>query len=166
MSGFDADRFRSVAGSFPSGVTVVTGIDEDGPAGFTCQSFHALSLEPPMVVFAVAITSTSWPRIRRSGLCCVNVLAEDHEGIARAFATTGIDKFASQPWRPAPDGSPILDGVVAWFDCEIDAIHPGGDHEVVMARVTALDDPGGTPLLFHQGRYVGVEGIARSAEHR
>jgi 3-hydroxy-9,10-secoandrosta-1,3,5(10)-triene-9,17-dione monooxygenase reductase component len=153
---FDADRFRAVAGTFPSGVTVVTGIDDDGPSGFTCQSFHALSLDPPMVVFSVANTSTSWPRIRRSGRCCVNILAAEHEAVARTFATSGIDKFAAQRWTPAPDGSPILDGVVAWFDCTIDAIHVGGDHEVVTAQVHALDAPGGTPLVFHQGRYVGL----------
>jgi 3-hydroxy-9,10-secoandrosta-1,3,5(10)-triene-9,17-dione monooxygenase reductase component len=156
MSSFDPERFRAVAGTFPSGVTVVTGIDDDGPSGFTCQSFHALSLDPPMVVFSVANTSTSWPRIRRAGRCCVNVLASDHEAVARTFATSGIDKFATQHWTPAPDGSPILDGVVAWFDCEIDAIHVGGDHEVVTAKVNALDAPGGTPLVFHQGRYVGL----------
>lgn len=156
MSDFDAERFRAVAGAFPSGVTVVTGVDEDGPSGFTCQSFHALSLDPPMVMFSVATTSTSWPRIRRSGRCCVNVLAEDHEAVARTFATSGIDKFATQPWTPAPNGAPILDGVVAWFDCSIEAIHVGGDHEVVTARVEALDAPGGTPLVFHQGRYLGL----------
>jgi 3-hydroxy-9,10-secoandrosta-1,3,5(10)-triene-9,17-dione monooxygenase reductase component len=156
VSDFDADRFRAVAGAFPSGVTVVTGVDADGPSGFTCQSFHALSLDPPMVVLSVAKTSTSWPRIRRSGRFCVNILAADQERVARTFATSGIDKFADQPWAPAPDGSPILDGVVAWFDCTIDEIHQGGDHEVVTGSVHALDAIGGRPLVFHEGRYVGL----------
>lgn len=156
MTEFGAERFREVAGSFPSGVTVVTGVDDDGPSGFTCQSFHALSLDPPMVLFAVANTSTSWPRIRRAGRCCVNVLMEGQEAAARTFATSGIDKFASQSWTPAPDGSPILDGVLAWFDCTIAEIHPGGDHEVVTALVHALDAVDGTPLVFHLGHFVGL----------
>jgi 3-hydroxy-9,10-secoandrosta-1,3,5(10)-triene-9,17-dione monooxygenase reductase component len=146
-------RFRDVAGRFASGVTVITGIDGDGPVGFTCQSFHALSLEPPMVVFAVAHTSTSWPRIRASGHCCVNVLTDTQEAVARIFAMSGIDKFASQQWRPADDGNPILEGVLAWFSCTISGIHPGGDHEVVTADVLALDAVDAEPLVFHRGRY-------------
>ncbi len=153
MSDFTPLRFRDVAGRFASGVTVITGIDADGPVGFTCQSFHALLLEPPMVVFAVAHTSTSWPRIRASGHCCVNVLADTQEAVARIFATSGIDKFASQEWRPADDGNPILEGVLAWFSCTISGIHPGGDHEVVTADVLALDAADAEPLVFHRGRY-------------
>ncbi len=153
MSEFTPVRFREVAGRFASGVTVVTGIDADGPAGFTCQSFHALSLEPPMVVFAVAHTSTSWPRIRASGRCCVNVLADTQEAVARTFAMSGIDKFASQPWRPDDDGNPILHDVLAWFSCTISGIHPGGDHEVVTADVLALDAADHEPLVFHRGHY-------------
>lgn len=150
------ERFRDVAGRFPSGVTVVTGLDDAGPSGFTCQSFHALSLDPPMVVFAVARTSTSWPRIRDSGRCCVNVLGAAQEHVARTFAISGIDKFAEVPWRPAPDGSPVIDGALAWFDCTIERIIEGGDHEVVTANVRALDAGDGEPLVFHRGRYVGL----------
>jgi flavin reductase (DIM6/NTAB) family NADH-FMN oxidoreductase RutF len=160
MSEFSAERFRDVAGRFASGVTVITGIDDDGPVGFTCQSFHALSLDPPMVVFAVAHTSTSWPRIRKSGRCCVNVLADSQEAVARTFAMSGIDKFASQPWTAAEDGSPILGGVLAWFSCTIASIHPGGDHEVVTADVHALDAEEREPLVFHRGRYAGLDDLA------
>jgi flavin reductase (DIM6/NTAB) family NADH-FMN oxidoreductase RutF len=156
---FGPARFRDVAGRFPSGVTVITGVDETGPVGFTCQSFHALSLDPPMVVFAVARTSTSWPRIRPSGRCCVNVLAEDQEQVARTFATSGIDKFAGQGWRAADDGSPVLDGVLAWFSCRITGIHPGGDHEVVTADVAELGADEHDPLVFHRGRYLGLRAL-------
>lgn len=150
------ERFREVAGQFPSGVTVITGIDDQGPSGFTCQSFHALSLEPPMVLFAVAHTSTSWPRIRRSGRCCVNVLSAAQEGLARTFATSGIEKFAGVEWHAAPDGAPVLDGALAWFDCTIAELHHGGDHEVVTALVHELGAVPGDPLVFHRGRYVAL----------
>jgi 3-hydroxy-9,10-secoandrosta-1,3,5(10)-triene-9,17-dione monooxygenase reductase component len=156
MSGFSAERFRDVAGRFPSGVTVITGVDDEGPVGFTCQSFHALSLDPPMIVFAVANTSTSWPRIRRTGRCCVNVLADDQEAVARTFAMSGIDKFADQRWGTAEDGNPVLADVLAWFTCTLSGIHPGGDHEVVTADVTGLDAHERLPLVFHRGRYSGL----------
>jgi flavin reductase (DIM6/NTAB) family NADH-FMN oxidoreductase RutF len=157
VSAFTSEQFREAAGRFPSGVTIVTGVDDDGPSGFTCQSFHALSLDPPMVVFAVAHTSTSWPRIKRSGRCCVNVLAVDQEATARTFATSGIEKFASHEWRPDEDGNPILDGVVAWFGCTITDIHQGGDHEVVLAKVGSLGTSDAAPLVFHRGRFIVVE---------
>jgi 3-hydroxy-9,10-secoandrosta-1,3,5(10)-triene-9,17-dione monooxygenase reductase component len=159
MSGFSPERFRDVAGRFASGVTVITGIDGDGPVGFTCQSFHALSLDPPMVVFAVAHTSTSWPRIRASGRCCVNVLADTQESVARTFAMSGVDKFSSQTWHGDDDGNPILEGVLAWFSCTITGIHPGGDHEVVTADVRALDASELEPLVFHRGRYSGLAAL-------
>ncbi len=156
MTDFDPERFRQVAGHFPSGVTVVTGVDDDGPSGFTCQSFHALSLEPPMVVFAVALTSTSWPRIRRSGRCCVNILADGQERLARSFAMSGVDKFDGVDWTPAADGCPVLDGVLAWFSCTIAGIYAGGDHEVVTADVHELDASERMPLVFHLGRYASL----------
>jgi flavin reductase (DIM6/NTAB) family NADH-FMN oxidoreductase RutF len=156
VSEFGAERFRQVAGRFPSGVTVITGVDGDGPTGFTCQSFHALSLDPPMVVFAVAHTSTTWPRIRRLGRCCVNVLSDAQEPLARRFATSGIDKFEGVAWSPTEDGSPILDDVLAWFACTLTEIHPGGDHEVVTASVHDLGAADLMPLVFHEGRYTAL----------
>jgi 3-hydroxy-9,10-secoandrosta-1,3,5(10)-triene-9,17-dione monooxygenase reductase component len=156
MSTFSAERFREVAGAFPSGVTVITGVDKDGPSGFTCQSFHALSLDPPMVVFAVSHTSTSWPRILRAGKCCVNVLTSAQEAVARTFATSGIDKFASHAWHPSEEGAPVLEGVLAWFSCTYSGIHPGGDHDVVTADVTDLGLTDASPLVFYRGRYADV----------
>ncbi|WP_435184248.1 flavin reductase family protein [Streptomyces sp. AA1529] len=171
----DPAHFRRVLGGFASGVTVVTApAAEDpaehhpaggsataesggtpGPAGFACQSFASLSLDPPLVSFMVGRTSTSWPRIARAGVFCVNVLAADQGELCRAFAVSGADKFAGVPHRPAPvTGSPLLAGVAAWIDCEIHAVHTGGDHLIVVGRVRALDaaEDAGDPLVFHRGR--------------
>jgi flavin reductase (DIM6/NTAB) family NADH-FMN oxidoreductase RutF len=153
VTAIPSDRFRQASGQFPSGVTVVTGLDDHGPAGFTCQSFHALSLDPPMVMFAVARASTSWPRIERTTACCVNVLSAGAESIARAFAASGTDKFAGVEWVRGENGSPVLSDAVAWFEASIEAVHPGGDHVVVIAEVTALGWSDGSPLVFHRGRY-------------
>ncbi|MEU8616574.1 flavin reductase family protein [Streptomyces sp. NPDC048623] len=154
----DRGEFRRVLGHFASGVTIVTALDEDGPAGFACQSFASLSLDPPLVAFMVARTSTTWPRIARAGRFCVNVLGADQGALCRAFAVSGADKFAGVTWTPAPStGSPRLTGAPAWIDCEITAVHTGGDHLIVVGRVTALDatdgPEGGDPLLFHRGRF-------------
>ncbi len=157
----DPAEFRFVLGHFASGVTIVTapgGADEDGetaPAGFACQSFASLSLDPPLVTFMVARTSTTWPRIARAGVFCVNILGADQGELCRGFAVSGADKFAGVGYRAAPvTRSPLLDSVPAWIDCRIQAVHTGGDHLIVVGRVEALGGTDeGEPLLFHRGRF-------------
>jgi flavin reductase (DIM6/NTAB) family NADH-FMN oxidoreductase RutF len=150
----DSRVMRDVLGHFASGVTVVTAMTPDGPIGFTCQSFSSLSLDPPLVAFAPARTSSTWPRLREAGRFCVNVLSEDQSGLSQAFARSGTDKFAGVSWAPSPHGSPVLDGVVAWIDGELWAEYDGGDHTIVVARVLDLGaDPARRPLVFHRGNY-------------
>ncbi|WP_328303853.1 flavin reductase family protein [Streptomyces sp. NBC_00435] len=151
-------EFRAVLGNFASGVTIITappGEGEGGPAGFACQSFASLSLDPPLVTFMVARTSTTWPRIARAGVFCVNILGAEQGELCRAFAISGADKFAGVAHTPAPaTGSPQLDAVPAWIDCRIHAVHTGGDHLIVVGKVEAMGAAGeGDPLLFHKGRF-------------
>ncbi|MFD5690904.1 flavin reductase family protein [Streptomyces rubiginosohelvolus] len=148
-------EFRRVLGHFASGVTVVTARDADGPTGFACQSFASLSLDPPLVSFMVARTSTTWPRIARAGVFCVNILGAEQGALCRGFAVSGADKFAGVPYGEAPaTGSPLLDSVPAWIDCRIHAVHTGGDHLIVVGRVEALGaEEEGEPLLFHRGAF-------------
>lgn len=152
----DPAEFRRVLGHFASGVTLVTTVDEAGPTGFACQSFASLSLDPPLVAFMVARTSTTWPRIAAAGTFCVNILGADQGPLCRAFAVSGADKFAGVEWTPTPvTGTPRLTGTPAWIDCAITAVHTGGDHLIVVGRVEALgtDDTDTEPLLFHRGRF-------------
>ena len=159
----DQTEFRRVLGTFATGVTVITApaaADESGPAGFACQSFSSLSLDPPLVAFMVGRTSTTWPRIARAGVFCVNVLGAGQGELCRAFAVSGADKFAGVAYDAAPvSGSPRLAGAAAWIDCTIHAVHTGGDHLIVVGRVNALGaaEPG-DPLLFHRGRFGRLDG--------
>lgn len=154
-SGIDQQRFRQVLGHFPTGVVVITGRDADGsPAGLAIGSFSSVSLDPPLVAFFPDKSSSSWPKIEKSGSFCVNILAAEQEPICRTFATKGGDKFAELTWQPGGTGSPILDGVVAWIDCDIDQVQEAGDHYMVIGRVRELDIARPTlPLLFFQGGY-------------
>ena len=128
---------RATLGHFASGIVVVTATGPDGPLGFTCQSFASLSLDPPLVSFSPARTSSTWPRIRASGRFCINVLAEDQERFSDQFARSGTDKYAGVPWRPGPSGAPVLDGVCAWIDCALWREYDGGDHTIVLGQVAA-----------------------------
>src|SRR5918992_752038 len=102
-----------VLGHFVSGIVVVPAAPPAGPIGFTCQSFASLSLDPPLITFAPARTSSTWPRIRAAGTFCVNVLAADHQELSAGFARSGndkgVDKFAGVSWRRGPSGAPVLD---------------------------------------------------------
>jgi 3-hydroxy-9,10-secoandrosta-1,3,5(10)-triene-9,17-dione monooxygenase reductase component len=148
---------REVLGHFVTGIVVVTAICRDGPAGFTCQSFCSLSLDPPLVSFAPARTSTTWPRIRTAGTFCVNVLASDHAELSAGFARSSVtagDKFTGVGWRPSPSGAPVLDGVSAWVDCTLWNEYDGGDHTIAVGHVRDLGaDPARLPLLYYRGRY-------------
>jgi flavin reductase (DIM6/NTAB) family NADH-FMN oxidoreductase RutF len=145
---------REVLGHFVTGIVVITAAGPAGPLGFTCQSFASLSLDPPLVSFAPARSSTTWPGIREVGAFCVNVLAAGHEELSVGFARSGVDKFAGVDWRAAPSGSPVLDGVSAWIDCTLWNEYDGGDHTVVVGLVQDLGaDPDRLPLLYYRGRY-------------
>jgi 3-hydroxy-9,10-secoandrosta-1,3,5(10)-triene-9,17-dione monooxygenase reductase component len=150
----DPRVMRDVLGHFVSGITVVTAVGSGGPVGFTCQSFSSLSLDPPLVAFAPARTSRTWPVLREAGRFCVNVLAEEQAELSRQFARSGADKYAGVSWTRSPYGSPVLEGVVAWIDSELWAEYDGGDHTIVVARVLDLGaDASRAPLLFHRGAY-------------
>jgi flavin reductase (DIM6/NTAB) family NADH-FMN oxidoreductase RutF/DNA-binding IclR family transcriptional regulator len=153
--GVDSRWFRHVLGHFPTGVVIVTGIDPGGsPVGMAVGSFTSVSLDPPYVAFLPDKRSSTFPRIRASGSFCVNVLSAGQQQICRNFAARGEDRFADVTWRPASSGSPILDGVVAWIDCDIDDVHEVGDHYFVVGRVRELATSSeALPLLFFQGGY-------------
>ena len=150
---FDVAHFKTVLGHFCTGVTIVTGMAGDEPAGLTAQSFVSVSLDPPLVAFVPAKTSKSWAAIQGSGAFCVNILTEDQEAVCRTFAVSGGDKFSSVGWTPGATGSPVLNDALAWIECRIQSEHDAGDHTIVVGRVVRLDAQSGTPLLFYRGGF-------------
>jgi len=152
----DEARFRQVLGHFATGVTVVTGADDGGPTGLSVNSFTSVSLDPPLIAFAVNRSSATWPRIRASGRFTVNILAADQEAVSRTFATKGRagDRFDGLGWHPSPTGSPIVEGALAWIDATVEAEHDAGDHVMVIGRVSGLEVAReGPPLVFYRGGY-------------
>jgi 3-hydroxy-9,10-secoandrosta-1,3,5(10)-triene-9,17-dione monooxygenase reductase component len=151
---FDAALFKDAMSRFTTGVAIVAGLEEGEPVGFTCQSFVSLSIEPPFVAVAAARTSTSWPRIARSGSFCVNVLGDHQRELGRGFAVSGGKKFDGVVWRKSPvGGSPVIEGCLAWIDCNVELVHDAGDHELILGRVLDLGTAEGSPLLFFRSRF-------------
>lgn len=156
----DARAFRNVLGQFCTGITIITTVDDGVPVGFACQSFAALSLDPPLVLFCPTKQSRSWQAIEASGKFCVNILAEDQKDVCARFGSREPDKFAGVDWEPSPLGSPILARSLAHIDCTVASVHDGGDHFVVFGAVQSLSDVPEVkprPLLFYRGDYTGIE---------
>lgn len=151
----DATRFREVLGSYPTGVAIVTGIDEDGqPAAMVIGSFTSVSLDPPLIAYLPMKTSRTFARMRGASSFCVNILAADQEAVCQHFASPLDDKFAGLAWHPSPAGNPVLDGVVAWIDCDYASVTEAGDHYIVLGGVLDMQLERDTaPLLFFQRGY-------------
>ena len=156
----DPRTFRHVLGQFCTGITIITTIHEGRPSGFACQSFAALSLDPPLVLFCPTKVSRSWQAIEASGSFCVNVLTEKQREVCARFGSKEPDKFAGIDWHPSALGSPVLDGSLAHIDCTVQSVHDGGDHFVVFGAVQSLSEVPSVkprPLLFYRGDYTGIE---------
>jgi 3-hydroxy-9,10-secoandrosta-1,3,5(10)-triene-9,17-dione monooxygenase reductase component len=147
----DQALYRQVMGHFPTGVVVVA---SPGPVGTAIGSFSSLSLDPPLVLFSITKTSSSWPKMRETGVFCVSVLAEDQEHVSRQFAQSGADKFAGLGYKAVSSGSPKINDCVSWMDCEIADVYEGGDHDVVVGRVLEMAvEREVKPLIFFRGGY-------------
>lgn len=156
VADIDGARFRSVLGRFATGVVAITAIETGTgrPTGMAANSFTAVSLDPPLVAFCVAHTSTTWPRLRDADRLCINILSEPQLEVSKRLALKGGDKFAGIGWRESPNGSPLIDGALAWIECSVEQEHVAGDHVIVVARVHDLDKyHEGDPLIFYKGNY-------------
>jgi 3-hydroxy-9,10-secoandrosta-1,3,5(10)-triene-9,17-dione monooxygenase reductase component len=150
----DGATMRTVMGHFATGVTVVTAMDGSDPIGMACNSFTSVSLDPPLVLFCAAKSSSTWPRIQSAKHYCVNILAEDGEQLCRTFASkSAAERYDGVGYSKAVTGAPVLDEALAYIDCEIEAELDGGDHVIVVGRVVELGHREGAPLAFFRGGY-------------
>lgn len=164
----DPMKYRRVLGHFPTGVTIITGVDAGRPIGFTIGSFASVSLEPPLVGFLPMITSDRWQEILVTKAFCVNVLAHDQGELCWQFAKSTVENpFEGVEWSPAPvTGSPMIHGAIAWMDCTIEGVVDAGDHHFVMGRIREFEhigdevNPDPAPLLFYKGKLGTFELLA------
>lgn len=153
----DRDLYRSLAGSFPTGVTIIATRDGDGsPRGLTTQSFIGLSTEPPLILVSIDKTARTLAALRSSGAFVVNFLRAGAEDVATKFASKDDDKFAGVAWRPsdAAAGAPILhDHAAAFMECVVERTLEAGDHWIFIARVEGGTVLGGPPLMYYRRTY-------------
>ena len=150
----DSVSLRNAFGRFGTGVTIVTTLTDAGPLGMTANSFSSVSLDPPLVLWSAALRSKRHDAFAGAQHFCIHVLDEDQRGLAEHFAGQGHD-FSPFTWAEGPTGAPQLAGCLAAFHCSRFAVHPAGDHSVILGQIThAAEREGhGAGLLFDQGRF-------------
>jgi flavin reductase (DIM6/NTAB) family NADH-FMN oxidoreductase RutF len=150
----EARALRGVLGRFATGVTIVTCVDGDGArVGLTANSFNALSLAPPLVLWSLRRASPSLAAFGAARHFAINILAESQVELSRRFASPVADKFAEGVWSDGLGGAPVLSGAAAVLECELALQQEAGDHMLFIGRVLRLEDLAIPPLVFHGGHY-------------
>lgn len=150
----DTQALRHALGRFSTGVTIITCRDAEGHAfGLTANSFNSLSLDPPLVLWALRCASPSRPVFEQAAHFAVNVLAADQMELSRRFASPHVDRFAEGQWSDGQGGAPVLDGAVARFECALHSAQVQGDHVLFIGQVLAVQCNDQAPLLFRAGHY-------------
>lgn len=152
---FDPRDFRAALGTFATGVTIVTTVDEAGiPVGLTCNSFNSVSLSPPLVLWSLSLRSPNLSTFLQAPHFAVNVLACDQVALARRFGQSNPDKFAGVAFAPGVTGVPLLDGVAAHLQCRNETRYYSGDHVIFIGHVLHYAWRDCAPLVFYRGRYI------------
>jgi 3-hydroxy-9,10-secoandrosta-1,3,5(10)-triene-9,17-dione monooxygenase reductase component len=154
---FDTREFRGALGAFATGVTIVTTRDPRGrPVGLTANSFNSLSLDPPMVLWALAKASRNLPAFAAAEFFAVHILASGQQALADRFAQRGADKFAHLEYDTGQGGIPLLRRCSARFQCRTAHQYEGGDHAIFVGEVIDFESSGHAALAFHGGAYASV----------
>lgn len=150
----DTRQLRDALGRFTTGVTVVTCCDGAGGfVGLTANSFSALSLEPPLVLWSLRSASPAMVAFEAARRFAINVLADSQVELSRRFASKTENRFAEGSWSLGVHGAPVLVGCAAVFECETDSHQLAGDHRLFIGRVLACAESALAPLVFQAGHY-------------
>ncbi|MEQ9329131.1 MAG: flavin reductase family protein [Rhodospirillales bacterium] len=153
----DPVELRNVLGCFATGVAVVTTLGIDGgPVGMTVNSFSSVSLDPPQILWSLALKAPSRPAFRAHPGFAVNIMPAEAKEETLQFARPSEDKFRGIDWRPGLHGVPVLACAIATLECATDRIIESGDHEIYIGGVHSIGRTGGMPLIFHQGRFADL----------
>jgi 3-hydroxy-9,10-secoandrosta-1,3,5(10)-triene-9,17-dione monooxygenase reductase component len=151
---FDTKAFRKALGMFATGITVMTTRAADGsPVGLTVNSFNAVSLDPPLIVWSLSRHLAQREAFEHCQHYAVNVLAADQENLSRLFASKGHDLFSGLDWEEGIDGVPLLANCCAHFQVRNAVRHEGGDHLVFLSEVSRFERFERDPLLYFGGAY-------------
>jgi flavin reductase (DIM6/NTAB) family NADH-FMN oxidoreductase RutF len=148
----DLRAYRAALGTFATGVTVVTTQTGAGPVGITANSFASVSLDPPLILWSPAKSSSRFKAFHAASQFAVHVLSDSQRDVASGF-TRSQDAFAALDWHLSAAGTPVLPDCLARFDCDTHALHDAGDHVIILGLVREVTHGPGAPLVFHGGQF-------------
>ncbi|MBN7798830.1 flavin reductase family protein [Parahaliea mediterranea] len=148
-------ELRNALGRFATGVCVITTTTEErAPIGMTVNSFAAVSLDPPLVLWSLQNNSEVYREYAAARYFNVNVLSSDQADHSNEYARKGEHLLRPEHFRQGRYGAPVIRDALVTFECELDATHAGGDHLIIVGRVKDMTHrPTGKPLLFYSGAY-------------
>ena len=150
----EQQKLRHCFGTFMTGVTVVTTIDDKGkPIGFTANSFTSVSLDPPLLLICVDNSSDHIETYSNGSGFVINVLAENQKDLSNRFASPIEDRFEGIDWQKSERGNPMLSGTAAFFDCSTEKTIDAGDHQIIIGRIHDCNSNGKSGLGYHRGQY-------------
>jgi flavin reductase (DIM6/NTAB) family NADH-FMN oxidoreductase RutF len=150
----ESRHLRQALGRFATGVTIVTCCDAKGGfVGLTVNSFNSLSLDPPLVLWALRGVSSHLQDFSGAASFAVNVLSLAQVDLSRRFASSQPHRFSSTDWALGPHGAPVLTGCAAVLECATVSHQDAGDHRLFIGRVLACSDTKLPPLVFQAGHY-------------
>lgn len=151
----NALQFRRALGCFATGVAIATTLDSrHKPVGMTISSFNSVSLDPPLVLWSIAVAADGYDAFMQSDYFAVNVLAKDQASMSDRFAISGSDKFADIATVRGIENIPILEHAAACFECKTEHVYAGGDHKIIVGRVLRCSDTDADPLVFFRGEFL------------
>ena len=154
----DDRTLRDAFGTFPSGVVAVGAQVQGRLVGIAASSFTSVSIDPPLVSFAVALTSSTWPLLREAGRLGISVLADHHDVVCRQLAGPAEHRFDGLPIEVTRDGAVLLREAVASFDCTVHEEVPAGDHVIVLLALHGVAAGDGEhPLVFHRSGFATLD---------
>lgn len=157
----DSGLLRRAFGCFPSGVTAVCAMVDDGPVGMAASSFTSVSVAPPLVSVCFQSSSYTWQRLRERPRLGISVLAQSQDVICMNLARNVPDRFAEVSWDRSPEGAVFVRGATAWLECSLHSQVPAGDHAMAVLEIHGLQaNPGVAPLVFHGSQFRRLAGLA------
>jgi 3-hydroxy-9,10-secoandrosta-1,3,5(10)-triene-9,17-dione monooxygenase reductase component len=152
-SAMNSRHFRSVMGTFATGVAIVATEWKGELFGATINSLTSVSLEPCMLLICTSEGSATGMAIRKRELFSVNILGQHQSDLSARFTGTQRSRFEDLAVAFSADGLPLLQGAAAHICCRVSAVHKAGDHDIILGEVLSGEEIACTPLVFHKGIY-------------
>ena len=150
----DTGDFRQALAQFATGVCLVTVDDPElGPLATTVNSFSSVSLDPPLVLWSIQSSSdhlTVYTECQHFG---ISVLSSEQGALSSQYAQRGGHGAQAEHFTTGPQGEPKLIDALAHFTCAAYAVHPGGDHQIIVGEVLRFESREAAPLIFFSGGY-------------